>query len=316
MADSNPQRLLRNLGGVDARELGLKVLGKEAMIEFMRNQVLMSHAMVMTAAMATSEQFPVIGRAGAKIHTPGQELTGEQMQNAEIEIDLEDFVVYDLFFSDIDKALSSRERRGPYSRAVGSSFRNYMEADIFRTIVQGARSASTIPGAEGHGDGNIETNAAFANDGIAIYQGIFDLITAMEVKDVPTEGLGTFLDPIRYALLVQSEKPIDSEITGTANGGIDTGIVRMVNNVHITKTNNVSGRDDTANTDIHAPRRDDYSNVMGLCYHRDGVGVLKGVDITFEDERQARKIGDLLVARMLYGMGHLRPETLGVLQTS
>ena len=310
--DFIPNRPLQNLGAGDARALGLKVLAQEAMGEFARNLVMGNHAMTKTAMMATSEQFPIIGRAQLERHVPGQQLDGTIIQSAERTISLEDNVVSHYHIPNIDKALKSWEARSVYNRAITILMANHYEEELSRTVYQTAEETSTIPGPEGHGDGIVEVNAAFDNDGMAIFNGIFDVATRLRIQDVPVMGTHAYLDPIRYALVLRSERAINRDIN-IANGDLASGSFSRINNIPVYETNNLAQSDDTNDMTIAPARRQDYSRFRGGIWHMDAVGILKANEINIQAEDELRSLGTLLVGQMLFGMGTLRPEAAGAL---
>lgn len=317
MSNFNANRPLQNLGAGDARALGLTMLGAEAMGEYLRTLKFGKHVMKKTAMRGTAEQFPIIGRAQAQIHTPGTMIQGDQIQTGQRLISLEDLIISPTFIANIDEVLKSWEARGPYARAIGEVLARRYDEDIFRTAVNAARSQSTIPGAQGHGDGVVETNAGFDNDGLAIFDGIFNASVAMKQQDVPVEGMACFLDPVRYALLVRSDRAIDRDLNPSDNGSLAKGIVRYVNNVMVYESNSVAATDETSNLELPALRREDYSNVRGVIYHKDAVGALIAKDIQVQATGQDTEVthqGTLVVGKMFYGMGVLRPEGAAVLQ--
>lgn len=315
MTDFTANRPLQNLGAGSARALGLKVLGAEAMGAFRRNLVIGGHAMTKMARQATSEQFPVIGRANVITHVPGTEIDGNVIQSAERTISLEDVKISPVFMPNIDRYLAHFDSRRPYADSISEALRVKMEEDVFFTGVQAARATSTIPGAEGHGDGAVLVDAAFDTDGVAIFNGIVRAAVAMKRKNVPKSDVIVALDPVRYSLLVQSEKPINKDVN-PENGSLARGNVQYVNDLPIVESNSVVARDESANTEQPAVRRADFSNVRGLIWHRNSIGVLQAIDMELEDEYSARHQGTLLLGKMFYGMGILRPEAAAVLQTT
>lgn len=315
MNDFNPNRGLQNLGAGDARALGLKVLAQEAMGEFSRSLVMGNHAMTKTAQRATSEQFPIIGRAKLERHVPGQQLDGEIIQSAERVISLEDNIVSHYAIPNIDKALMSWESRSVYNRAITQLMANHYEEELARTVSLLSEETSTIPGAEGHGDGIQEVNAAFDNDGSAIFNGIFDIGTKLRVQDVPVQGTRAFLDPIRYALVLRSERVINQDIN-IMNGDLASGSFSRINNIPVFETNNLAQSDDTADATISPTRRADFTKFRGLVWHMDAVGVLKANELSIRAEDELRSLSTLVVGQMLFGMGGLRPEAAASLAIS
>lgn len=310
MTDFNPSRPLQELGVGDPRALGLKVLGAEAMTEFSRVMAFGNHCMSKGFSGAKEAQFPVIGRAAVSIHTPGQEINGDLIQSAERVIALEDLMISPVFIANIDDILRHFEARAPYARIIGQSLGREYDQAICYTAINAARATSTIPGAEGHGDGQRLINGAYTSDGSVLFDGIFDAGVALMEKDVPVDesSVKAFMRPTQYALVVQSDRPLDTDLNPEGNGSLASGLVKRINGIPLVRTNNLNAVDQTANTVFPTDRQQDYSAVAAIVYHRDAIGVLNGVPITMEAETTVRHQGTLVVGKYLAGYGILRPE--------
>jgi hypothetical protein len=115
---------------------------------------------------------------------------------------------------------------------------------------------------------------------------------------------------VQYALIVQSEKPLDFDLNQGAlpNGSIALGTVKRINNIELFKTNNLPSADDTANTGIASQLRGEYSATQGIIFHRGAAGTVQLQDVTMESAYDIRRQGTLMVGKYLVGHDKLRAE--------
>jgi hypothetical protein len=318
MSDQTPSRPLQNLGSGEARALGLKVLGREAQGEFERATVFRDHQMRRGFTGAVEAQFPIIGRAEASYHIPGTEIDGQVIKTGERVIRLEDQLVAPVFIANIDDVLRHFEARGPYARSIGLRLARTYDKDVARTGVLAARSGPTIPG--DYEGGGRAADASYATDGDALADAIFEGLVVMDQKDVPrTENdVKVFLNPLRYSLIVRSTsgRALNTDFNPEGNGSYATGQVMRINGAPLVRSNNLPTADDSANTDVYATRRADYSPTVALILHRDAVGTLDGVPVQTEAEYSARRQGTLVLGKYLAGHGILLPEGAYEIATS
>jgi len=307
MSNATPSRLgqANGTGATDA--LFLKVFAGEVLTAFDREAAFKDKHMVRTIAHGKSAQFPVTGLAGASYHTPGTEITGDLLGANERAIVIDDMIISPAFIANIDEAMNHYDVRSIYSNEIGQALAKLYDQNVARAILQAARGSAIIDGLSGGGS---DTNAAYATNGTTLYGGIFNALVVLDTKDVPNQDRYVGLRPVQYALVVQSEKPIDFDLNQGANpnGSIAQGTVKLINGGRIFKTNNLPSVDDTANTNIASQLRGDYSGTQAAIFHKGAAGTVQLQDVTMESAYDIRRQGTLMVGKYLVGHDKLRPE--------
>ena len=304
MSNATPSRLGQANAAGDTDALFLKVFSGLVLEAFDRQQAFKDKHMVRTIANGKSAQFPVTGLAGAKYHTPGTELLGDVIRAGERVIVIDDMIVTDAFIAAIDELKNHYDVRSIYANEMGQALAKLYDQNVARAIIQAARGSAVIDGLSGGGS---DTAAGYANNGTTLWTGIFNAGVVLDTKDIPAAERYAALRPVQYALVVQSEKPINRDIND-ANGSIARGNVERINDISIFKSNNLPSADDTANTGIASQLRGDYSGTQGVVFHRGAAGTVQLQDVTMEQAYDIRRQGTLMVGKYVVGHDKLRPE--------
>lgn len=315
MSNAVPSRLGQVDGAGDTRALFLKVFAGEVLSAFHRESAFRPRHTVRQIASGKSAQFPVTGRASAYYHTPGEEILGGVIRANEKLISIEDLLIAPTFIPNIDDAMNHYDVRSIYSGEIGDILARAYDQAVARTSILNARAAANLAELSG---GTTANDAAFSTDGTVLWKGIFNAGVTLDGKDIPVGDRSAFVRPVQYALIVQSEKPINFDINQGANpnGSIAVGNVGRINSIEIVKTNNLLSSDDRTNAAIQALRRADYSTTQALIQHRTAVGTVQLQDVTMESEYDMRRQGTLMVGKFLVGHGGLRPEAGVELRTA
>lgn len=312
MTNANPSRLGQtNLAG-DPLALFLKIFGGMVMEANDRVAAFDGRHFMRTITSGKSAQFPALGLASVGYHTPGQELLGTTIRHAERVINVEDFLVSDSFIADIDDLMNHIEMSSRYAHAMGEAMGKFFDQNVARTFVNAARTTAAITGLA---DGYSITDADFDTDGNKLYAGIYNSGVRLDQNDIPQTGRYSWLDPIRHALVVRSEKPINRDLNDP-NGSIATGSVGQINSIPIIKTNNMPTADDRTNALMPARRQHDYSTVRAIVGHGDAVGTVVMQGLTMSAIPQPQKLGMLLIAKRLAGHDVLRADGAVELRTA
>lgn len=314
MADA----FVSNLGQIDAtgdkRALFLKVFAGEVLTAFDRASAFRQRHMVRQIASGKSAQFPVTGLAEAYYHTPGAEILGQAIRHGERIINIDDVLIAPAFISNIDEAMNHYDVRSIYSNEIGQALAKAYDTNVARAGVLAARGAAAIAGLPGGGYSN---NASYATDGTVLWQGIFNAGTALDGKDIPASDRTAFIRPVQYALVVMSEKPIDTNLNAMGNNGtLGVGDIKRINSIDIVKTNNLVSANDAASTLVPTALRADFSPTQVLVSHRGAMGTVQLQDVGMESQYDLRRQGTLMVGKYLVGHGPLRPEAAYELRTA
>lgn len=314
MSNAVPSRLgqIDAAGATDA--LFLKVFAGEVLTAFGRESAFRQRHQVRVIPSGKSAQFPVTGRAAARYHTPGEEILGGVLKHGEKIITIDDMLISPLFIADVDEAKNHYEVRGIYSNEMGQILAKVYDQNVGRVGVLNARAAAALAELP---SGAHDNNASYDTDGTVIWKGVFNAGVTLDLQDVPAQDRAAFMDAVRYALIVQSEKPINRDLNPNVdNGSIAYGNVERVNNIVLVKTNNLPAADDRANLDIPSARRADFSPTRVLVEHRSATGTVQLQDVSMQSQYDIRRQGTLFVGRYLVGHGGLRPEAGVELRTA
>lgn len=284
----------------DATALFLKVFSGEILTSFSNENVMMDKHMVRTIASGKSAQFPVIGTASAAYHTPGTEITGQEIKQNEKIITIDDLLVADVFMANIDEAMSHFDVRSPYANELGTVLANTMDANIQQVVALAARASATITGGNG---GSQLTLAGYANDGAVLAGGIFDAAMTLDEKNVSASDRKCNLRPAQYYLLAQTTNVLNKDWGGS--GSYADGSVLKIADVELVKTNQLPNSNVATGP---AAYQGDFSNTEALVYHPSAAGTVKLMDLGVEDQYDVRRQGTLVVAKYAVGHGILRPE--------
>lgn len=293
-------------GATDA--IFLKVFAGEVLAAFNAENKLMDKHMVRSIASGKSAQFPVIGKTTASYHTVGNEILGTAIKHNERVVTIDGILEADVFIADIDEAMNHYDVRGEYARQLGEALALKNDQQQLQMGLLAARAAATITGGDG---GTVLTNAAFSTDGAAIGTGLFDAGTALDQKNVSSSDRWAFLRPAQYALLAQQEKYINKFYD--ARGSIATGIIPLVNNINVVKTNNLPSTNIASGLSKY---QGNFSTTYGLVMHKSAIGTVKLLDMKVQKDYLLQNLGTLVVASQALGTDILRPESAVEMKTS
>lgn len=307
MADAIVSRLgqINGAGAVDA--LFLKIFAGEVLTSFEQTQVMMDKHQVRTITHGKSAQFPVMGRADAYYHTPGQEILGGKIKHAERVITIDELLVAPTFIANIDEAKNHYDVRSVYTREMGAKLANTMDKHVLQTGVLAARTAKTIDDPDQFGGTTVY--GVDNTDGDALAEAMFEAARILDEKFVPEDQRFLFVRPAEFYAMAKSTKILNRDWGG--EGSYAGGNVIRVAGITIVKTNNLPktnvapGSVDAGTNDKYAG---DFTNTVGLIMHPSAVGTVKLLDLGMESEYQISRQGTLMVAKYAVGHGVLRPE--------
>lgn len=314
MADATVSRLGQVNGAGDPKELFLKVFSGEVLTSFQKKNVMMGKHQVRTISQGKSASFPIMGRADAYYHTPGEQITGGKIKHAERILTIDDLLIAPTFIANIDEAMNHYDVRSTYSNEMGQKLANTMDKHILQVGVKAARDTSAIDDDDQYG-GTVIYNGSggtasldFAN-GDDLAEAAFQATQILDEKDVPEEDRFLFVRPEQFYAMARSTKILNRDWGG--EGSYAGGNVIRVAGLTIVKTNNLpktnvsAGSLDAGTNDKYAG---DFSDTIGLVMHPSAIGTVKLLDLGMESEYQLSRQGTLMVAKYAVGHGVLRPE--------
>lgn len=289
-------------GAGDTLALYLKLFTGEVMSAFEAKNLMKALHRVRQIKNGKSAQFVAVGQASASYHTPGNEITGGAIKNAEVTIAIDNILLSDIFISNWEEKMSQWDVRGPYAQAMAAALSTAYDKKTIQTAVLAARSATIVTGGNG---GSVLTNAAFENDGEAIIEGLFDAQAVFDEKNVPEEDRFFLCRPSEYSYLARSNRVTSMDY---GPGGMAKGKVPEIAGFKIFKTNNLPSSSISADALENNAYNGDFTNTVGLAFQREAVGSVHLMDLALETETTVRHQGTLMVAKMAVGHGKLRPE--------
>lgn len=303
MTDSVVSRLGQSNHAGDVLALFLKVFGGEVLTAFHSANVFGDKHFVRQIANGKSAQFPFIGKASSRYHTPGTWIDGTQIDAAEQVITIDDLLVADTFIANIDEAMNHYDIRGPYSQELGLELARAYDTNVARVGVLAARASDPISTQPG---GTRISNAAMDTDQTALRTSLFAAAQKLDEKAVTATERWAFFRPAQFYVMAQDTTLIN-KFNGNTGGDLGQGSLNTVAGFPIVKTNHLPSVDDTANATINAKYRADFSAVQGLVMQRNAVGTVKLMDVAMEGQYEPRRQGTFLVSKYAVGHGVLRP---------
>lgn len=314
MANATASRLGQTNGAGSVTSLFLSVFGGEVLTAFMRNNVFLSRHMVRTITEGVSARFPATGKGAAEYHTVGEEIVGAVTNHAERIITINDQLISHAFIADIDEAMNHYEVSSIYSRNIGAALSDFLDQNVSRVGVLAARASATVTGGNG---GTVITSATSKTVAADLISAIFDAAQAMDEKDVPENDRYCFIKPAQYSLLAESGLNVISRDYGNeGNGSLASGKVLRIAGIELVKTNHLASADDSALATIPAAYQGDFSTTAALVMQKSAVGTVKLRDLAVRADYDPRRLGTLMVGKVLLGHGILRPECAVEIKTA
>ncbi|MCQ4158762.1 phage capsid protein [Roseomonas sp. GC11] len=306
MSNATPSRLGQINGTGDALALFLKVFSGEVMSAFERATVFRTRTMVRTIASGKSAQFPIVGRATASYHTPGNEILGTAVPQNEVVLTVDDMLISPQFIAEIDEAMNHYDLRSYYSTEGGRALARTFDANLAQTGVLAARTAAlltdAVQGAGGGEAGDSVTDANMGTSGSALAAAAFSAQQKFDEKDVPQDDRTMYVRPAQYYLLAQTTSVLNKDWGGS--GAYADGTVLRVAGLEIVKTNSLPITNITTGPSKY---QGNFTNTRALFMHKAAVGTVELIGISSRADYDPRRLGTLLNSKMAIGHGVLRP---------
>ena len=306
--DSTPSRPGLREGGSDPLELLLDVRGREVLNAYAAEIKIADKINSQTLKGAKSVKFPAFWNASVSYHVPGTELTGGQIASQDVTVSPDDKLISDVFVADVDEALYDVEVRSPYTEAIGRALAEHYDANVARAIVLASRGGALFTGDSG---GSALTNAAYANTATTLFDGISQAKETMDGKKVPVGSMPLYaaLPTAQWYLLSRSDRNLNRDYNGGI-ANIAKHTLTTVDDISVIKSNNLPfGADDSANTDIPAAYRGNWTNTRGVVFTPFAAATVVVQDLGFQMVDQPEKQGVLLIGRRMVGTRPLRSKT-------
>ncbi len=307
MANSTPSYPNQNLGTGDVRALNLSLFGGEVLTAFQDIVQFRDKHMVKTLAKGKEFKFPAIWRTTASYHTPGTEITGNQIQSTDITVQPDAKMISHVFVSDIDEILSHFDFRSPYATELASALAEAYDRNVVRTIVRSARAGALFTGDQG---GSILTNANYATSATDLFDGVSLAKETMDSKKVPVNSMPVYaaFPTTLWYLMARSDRNLNRDRNG-GSASDRSHVLNTIDDVQIIKSNNLPfGANDTANTDIPSKYRANFTNTRGVVWTPYAAATAEVQGLSSQVVDQPEKQGTLMLARLTTGSDPLRSK--------
>lgn len=314
----------------DETGLFLKLFGGEVFAAFTEAVITMDKHFVREISSGKSAQFPKTWKVSSEYHTAGQEMLGQDTDETERVISIDGLLVSHIGIYDLDEAMSHFDIRMRYTEELGKALSRTFDTNVFRTIVKTARADASLSGAASTSpfpDGNVILSASIAGTlaasgngtGVAFWEAIRLMRVQADNNNIPQSdplwvavAPNTF-DAIKYGRIDDTDATspflfANRDQTFGAQVGPGGAEMLQLEGIAIMKSNLLPNADDSANTDVKQKYRADFSNTLGLGWHRDAVGTTKLIGMGLEQDRDTRRQEDFIVAKVAVGHGALRNE--------
>jgi len=287
----------------DNLALFLKLAAGEVLTAFKNKTMFEQYHRVRNITAGKSVSFPATGRLSARYVTPGVTQVGQAMNHNEVTIGVDGELLADAFVASIDEAFAHWDVRAPITEAMGDALAQQFDQNVARNIIRAARGSNVVTGESG---GTSITAATVHTDAAVLAASIYSAAQALDEKFVEDGNRRLALRPAQYYLAVQKNDLINKDWDG--RGSYADGTIQSIAGITILKSNNVPGTDDSANSNIPAAYRLNYSTVRGVIWTPDAAGTVKLMDLKTEAEYQIRERGHYMVAAYAMGHGPIRPQ--------
>mgnify|MGYP000542203197 CR=1 FL=1 len=292
---------INGAGAVDATFL--KLFSGEVLSAFHQEQVTMGKFLERSISSGKSATFPVTGRLKASLHTPGVFIDGQKMLQNERVIPIDGKLLADSQTSDIEELQNHYDIRSIISTELGEAIANVYDQNNLRCAILGSRD--TTPLITGETDAGEEIVDADADTVVAnLVAAIASSNTKLTVKRIPKSDRNTFLAPVQYALIQQSNLVTNRDLGGI--GSFAQGVSGPIQGTSLIETLNLPQVDESADADVIAKYRADYSNVVAVTTHKSAVGIVKLMGMSLEVFWDGRRQVWVLIAKQATGHDWLR----------
>lgn len=305
----------------DATGLFLKVFGGEVFAAFSEKVHTADKHVMREISSGKSAQFPKTWKVSAAYHSAGVEMLGQDTDETERVITIDGLLVAHIGIYDLDEAMSHFQVRSTYSAELGKALARVFDENVYRTIIKTARADSSLSGASSttpFPDGQAILSAAVtgtltATSGANWWEAMREIQIDADQRNydgpihmaMPPETFDSlaFAADANNVYLFPNR---DLTFSQGVNGGRDETL--KLRNVMAYQTNLLPQSDDTANTDVKAKYRANFSTTLGCAWGNEGVGTVKLVGMGMESTRDVRRQEDFMVAKIAVGHGPLRNE--------
>jgi hypothetical protein len=291
-------------GAVDA--IFLKVFAGEVLFSYQNATVFEPLHRIRTITAGKSAAFPKHGKTSAGYHTPGAEITGDNISAAEVVVLIDGLLLASASIANIDEAMAHFDVRGPYSRRIGEALAQKRDQRIAQAILQAARTST--PTITGDPAGTKVSTANMGTDATVLETAISQAAQTLDEKNVASDQRYLALRPAQYHLLLRSlTRPLQTFYNG---GGSITTDPRLPDlyGFNVVKSNNIPSTNLSAGSLDKNTYAGDYTKTVAMAWHPDAVGTVRLLGLATEATYLVQNQATLLVAKFAEGTAPVTPE--------
>ena len=308
----------------DPQGLFLKVFGGEVFAAFSEKVHTQDKHVSRDISAGKSSQFPKTWKVSASYHSAGVEMLGQDTDETERVISIDGLLVSHIGIYDLDEAMSHFQVRGTYTAELGKALARVFDQNVYRTILSTAKQSANLPGANSTSpfpdatrllsadvSGTITATAGDqwwevmrglqVDADAADYDGQIHLCVPPATFDATmfAQAGAAAANPFLFA---------DQDHSFAQAGGANRDATLRLRSVQMYMSNLIPQTNETANAEVKAKYRADYSSTLGVAWGNEAVGTVKLIGMGMESTRDVRRQEDFVVAKMACGLGPLRNE--------
>lgn len=298
----------------DTTGLFLKVFSGEVLSAFSRSSLASMNVITRTITSGKSAQFPVLGRAAAKLLTPGNSLDDQRtaIKNTEKVITIDGLLSADCLIYSIDDFMSHFDYRSTYSQQLGEALAINLDCAVLAEIAKlGNTSKASIDGLGAPAVVSVGTKAATqAALGQQVIDGLLNVSASLDENYVPKSQRFAYVVPQTYNAILAALGPNSAAYQSTM-GDLGTAVLNNVSGFVIVSVPHML----LGTTEHQFPTSGEITatNTLALIGHQSAVGVVKLKDISIEKARRPEYQADQIISTMSVGVSGLRNEAVGAL---
>ena len=348
MANATPSNLGQINNAGDEYALFLKKWSGEVLTMFEETNVMKGLHTIRQIQSGKSAQFPVVGTATTKYHTPGDSLITEsgypnQILHGERLIHVDKMLTSSVFIAKQEELINHYDVRSVYSTELGRAMAKKFDQQLLLLSVIGAYTQTDeeagVPNTPFKSGSVVQTPAGAATP-TAILQGIRVAMQTLDEKDIPMEDRAVIVSPETFYKIIEQKDMVDRDVSpdnGSMAGGtlyrawggkifMSNHIPSSTDHTDVTHRGNPSGSAGYNNYVINLTNggadtiaevgTGTGAGVKAVVLQKSGLGTVSLMDIGMESEYQVERQGSLFVSKYAMGHGVLRPECCAVVQTA
>ena len=312
-------------GENDRLGIYLRTFGGEVLTAYTRASVTLGRHIERNITEGKSATFPVFGRAVAAYLKAGANLDDlrTNIPHGEREILIDGLLTADQLIFDLDDAMAHFDISSEYSKQIGEALAFARDGGVIAEIAKMVAEDKEL--LTGLGKGAILTSQVTAvgenaETGVAIYEMLLKMATAMDNNYVPAGDRVVYMKPVGVQALVAAKDILNRDYGGAVSIVEGAGVTLRVLGFDIVKCPHLTVGGATVTNGVvqgtgHVFPAAYKDSAMFVAAHRTTVGTLTLRGLAIEHARRPNFQADQIIGKYAMGHGGLRPEAafIGVL---